>query len=194
MQNILAAVSVVHVKIHQCHPLHAVHIERVTHADHYVIEEAKTIGRSALRMMARRAHIAEGYRRFAADDQIGRQHCCSGGAQCRLICVRIHAGIRIDPVKPAFRHMRRQLVNIERRMCLRQLMLGRQRRLIRHHVIEQALDQQMVADCTYAFRAFGILIAHVMFDAIWVGNISRQQACLLSGDSIFCFFYCRDCI
>ncbi len=54
-----------------------------------------------------------------------------------------------------------------------ELFLGGQRRLEGVHVVEQALDQQMVVDGPQALRAFGVMGSHFVTCAIRVGDESR---------------------
>mmetsp|Transcript_6962 Transcript_6962/g.29423 ORF Transcript_6962/g.29423 Transcript_6962/m.29423 type:complete len:668 (+) Transcript_6962:319-2322(+) len=77
--DVLGAIAVVDIEVHDGHALQAAHVQRMPCRDCHVVEEAKPHALVARGMVARRAHGAEGVVGPAIDDHVGRAH---GGAGC----------------------------------------------------------------------------------------------------------------
>ena len=82
--DVLGAVAVVHVEVDDRHALQAAHVERVARRDGDVVEEAEAHRLAARRVVARRAHGAEGVLDLAVDHRVGGRHRGAGGAQRRV--------------------------------------------------------------------------------------------------------------
>jgi hypothetical protein len=136
-----------------------------------------------LGMVARRAHAAERRGHFAGEDQVGRFHrgpCCAQGGLQRP---GVHVGVGIDVKVALGGRVRKEFTHIQRGMRATQLLLGGQWRIVGVHVVQQALDQQVVVDRSKALGAFRVVGSHFVAGAIGVGNESGQQTSLL-------VFYC----
>ena len=77
-EDVLGAVAVVHIEVHDGHPIEPVVLECVRRTDSHVVEEAEAHGSAMLRMMARRPHAAERVGRLAREHQVRAEY---GGAR-----------------------------------------------------------------------------------------------------------------
>ena len=109
-ENILGAVAVVHVEIHNRNALDPA-CQRVRRADGDMVEQAETHRRVARRVMAGRAHRAERARGSAVDCCIDCRAHRAGGAQCRLKRIRRHHRVRIKAHKTLLRCIRENVVD-----------------------------------------------------------------------------------
>ena len=164
-----------HVEVDQGHALQAVHIQGVSHPDGHVVEEAKTHGGVALGMVARRAHAAKRGGGLARQHQVGGFHRRTGRAQGRCDGVGVHVGVGVDRMEAFLRRSVHQLVDVIRRMGAAELLHGGQRRVVGNHVVEQALDQQVVVDGAQALGAFGVVVAHVVQGTVGVRDVGGQH-------------------
>ena len=62
-----------------------------------------------------------------------------------------------------------------------ELLLGGHRRAVGNHEVKQALDQQVVVNGRQPFRAFGVVGAHLVADAIGVCDVGAEQIRLPKG-------------
>ena len=175
IEDVGAAVAVVHIKVDQSHPREAMHIQGMADADGHVVEEAKPHAGGAFGMVARRAHIAERGVHLAADHQIGGQHGRAGRTQGRLHGVGVHEGVGVHALIAFAGRAGQHLVHVQRGMGAPQLFLAGQWGVVGHHEIGVALGEQHVGDGVQALRALGVARAHFMFEAIRMGNVGGQH-------------------
>jgi hypothetical protein len=123
-------------------------------------------------MVAGWAHAAERRGHLTGNDQVGRFHRGPGGPQGRLQGPGVHVGVGIDVKVALGGRVRKEFAHIERGMGAAELLLGGQWRIVGVHVVQQALDQQVVVDRAQALGAFGVVGSHFVSGAISVGNKS----------------------
>ena len=171
MQNVFAAVAVVHVKVNQRHALQAMVLQRMHNTHRHVVEKAEAHGAVALGMVAGRAHAAKGGGHATGNHQIRGLHQGACGAQGSHGGVGVHAGVGVNPEVAFIGGGVQDAVHIVRPMGAGQLGLGRQRGVVAAHVVQQALGQQHVVDGAQAFRAFGVVGTHFVAAAVGVRDV-----------------------
>jgi hypothetical protein len=78
-EHLFGAVALMYVEIEDSDALHAMALQRMSRTDRDVVEQAKTHGPIAFRMMPGRTHAAEGVLHIALHQQIHCQHHGTGG-------------------------------------------------------------------------------------------------------------------
>jgi hypothetical protein len=155
-------------------------LKRFSHAHGDVVEKAEAHGGRALSVVAGRAHAAEGGGRVARQHQVGGLHCRAGRAQGSGQRVRAHVGVGVHRVQAFGRRGLEDLAHVERGVGAAELLFGGQRRVVGNHVVEQALDQQVVVDGAQALGAFRVVRAHVVAGAVGVGDVGGQHVFVVS--------------
>jgi hypothetical protein len=178
-ENVLGAVAVVHVEVDECHALQAQDVQRVPDPHRHVVEDAEAHGLVARRMVARRAHGAEGAAELAANDHLGAGDRGARGALRGGERVRIHRGIGIDVQVALARRGREDLGHVSRGVRLRELLARGERRLARGKVGHEARGDEVVRDRVESLRALGMSLAHLVAAAIGVGDQGAGHAWIL---------------
>ena len=171
--DVLGAVAVVHVEVDDGHALQPAHVQRVARRHGHVVEEAKTHGGVARRVVAGGTNGAEGVRGAAVDHCVGGSQRGPGALQRRIGGGRAQAGVRIHrtglAALAALLHQLAHLAHVGGGVGTGQGFVGRGRRLamVQHQV--QAGGAQQVVDGVQALGAFRVSGAHVMGAALWRG-------------------------
>jgi len=178
LEDVLAPVAVVDVEVDEGDALQAVEVGGVPDPDGDVVEEAESHRGGALGVVARRTHAAERRRRLAGEHQVGRQHDGARRAQGGDGGERVHVRVRVH-VDVAFQRRRAErLLHMLGRVGPRELRLRRQRRLVHAHVVEQAAKEQPVMDGGQPRRRLRMARAHLVSQAVVVGDVGAQHRCL----------------
>ena len=165
----LRAVAVMHVEVHDRHPLQAVLIERMVGCDGNVIEKAETHGTVFFSVMTRRAHPTEGLAGLVLHHQVHGHHRRPRRPQGRVQRVRRHGGVIVHPHHTLRRGSTEYVLNI----CLVVHRLQQFPRdqwcviVMQSHV--QAGGEQPVIDCAQPRRPLRVMMSHIVQLAVGVG-------------------------
>ena len=182
-EDVLGAVAVVHVEIHDDDALDAVRMHRVARRDRDVVEDAKAHRSRAAGMVPGRTHVAVRARHFAFHHQVGRKHRGARSAQRSRQGVRIHRRIRIEMNRSALRRGVADRAHILDRMHARKLFVARERRFVPDEKLLDARSDELVLDCAEALRAFRVAAPHVVLEAIRVRDESGRHGLAIIADA-----------
>ena len=186
--DVLGAVAVVHVKVHNRHPFEAMALQSIFGGDGHVVKKAKSHGLVSASVVTRWAHGTKGVLKLS-----GQHGVCSiqGGTrrgQSRIPGVDIdhrvgvQAGVRGAACGDVFAQGIAQTTQ-SRHMhaAVGQLDVGQSGRCrlapLQRHV--HATDQQAVFDGPQALRALRVTRTHFMMPTSWVGEITcRAHECV----------------
>ena len=174
LEDFFGAVAVVHVKVDDGHTLQAVLRQRMRGGDGHVVVKTETHRLGRFSVVARRADAAKGVggQAFAYHvhclDRAARR--AARGAQG----VRHHGGIRIHAIGAAGRRAGFQRFQVVRRMHAGELLVGDFRRLDFVQFVVQLRGHQLVTDGNQPLGAFRVAFAHIVQQAILVGDEGGQ--------------------
>jgi hypothetical protein len=166
-EGFLGAVAVVDVEVDDGHPRQAARVERVLGRHGDIVEQTEAHRLDRPRVVAGRAHRAEGVVDLAVDDGVGRGHGGAGGALRGQPAPGVERGVAVDRIGVA---RRRHVVahDGDGVAAVVALEVG-QRHQRRFAVFQQVADvrsDQLVRDGLQARRGFGVPVAHVVALAI----------------------------
>ena len=103
-EGVLRAVAVVHVEIHDEHPLHAALGLGVAGGDGHVVEDAEAHAAAGDGVVARRPHQVETIRRLPLQHGVHQVHQAAGRQQRRVVGARGNVGVRVEVAAAPFSH------------------------------------------------------------------------------------------
>ena len=180
-EDVLGAVAVVHVEVDDRHPLRPCRPARGARRSATLLKKQKPIAWSRRRVVAGRAHRAEGVLELAGDHRVGGGHRRAGGAQRRAQVCAFRRRCRGRAARTAGRRPRsRSASSRSSRMAATCCAYGparcRREAERRLAVLERGVEaggQQVVLDRVEPLRALGVARAHVVRAAIGVREITR---------------------
>jgi hypothetical protein len=172
-EDVLGAVAVVHVEVEDRDSLDAMRMDRVPGCDGDVVENAETHRARARRVMPRRPHAAERVLDFALHHQVDGEYACACGMQRGRQAVRIHCRVRVEVHGAGLRRGLPDRADILDRMDPGNLGIGGAWRLVPRKILGDPRCDHLVFDCGQARGAFGVMRAHVVLEAIGMGDEGR---------------------
>ena len=179
IEHVFGAVAVMHVEVNYGDALEAVLLDRVRrrHAD--IVEDAKSHRAAARGVVAAGAHRAKCVFHLARHHLIDRKHTGAGRAQRRVEGMRVHRRIRVKLRITLGRRVLENRIDIFGAMHPLQKVRMRERRFKRGQMINHTGGAHLVVDCGEAFRAFRMAGAHVVFQAVGVGDVGGGHKMLV---------------
>ena len=170
-EGFLGAIPVMHIEVHDRHPLQPMRIERMTRGDRDIVEQAEAHRAVRSRVMAGRANRAERIVELAGHHRIDGSHGGTGRTQRRLPAVLVQQGIGIDGViatgtGQGIAHGRQRAAL----MHALDLLGAGQRRIAARQQRRQAAGDQLILDRLQPRRRLGMPVAHFMLAAIGMGK------------------------
>ena len=159
-----------HVEIEDRYPLQAMRLERLSHADRHVVEDAEAHGGVAFRVMTGRPHAAEGAPGLAAHQEIHGEHVRAGGAQRGFERIRAHRRVRVEVHQAFGRHPGREPLDVPAWMNTRELFERGPWCLVMHEEIVEPPGVQLFLDGGEACRPLRMPRPHVVQPAGRVRN------------------------
>ena len=170
-KHILRAVAVVDVEVDYRDSLEPLLLQRVGsgHAD--VVEYAKA-HRAALRcVVAARAHRAERVQYPPSHHLVHRQQPRAGRAPRRSEAVRVHHRIGVELHITLHGRILENQVDVGRAVHALEVVRVRKWRLQAQQLLQQPARAHVLVDRCQAGRAFGVASAHLMAQAVRVGDV-----------------------
>ena len=143
IEDVLGAVAVVHVEIHDEHPLHTMLLLRPTRGDRHIGKDAEAHPVVDQRMMAGRADERQAVFRLPPQHGVHQVKQPAGGPQRRFVAVGVDVGVGIQ-VTAAPCGDRLQAVEVGRRVDAQDSLEGRRRAGHLHQPVEHAVFGQQV--------------------------------------------------
>ena len=160
-KNVLGAVAVMDVEIHDCDALGAVRFLRVPRGDGGVVEEAEAHRGRDLGVMSGRAGRDEGVASLAAHHLVDREDRAARGAKRGLERARRHGGVLVERRATVFWRSRSDRVDVLLRMDASDRgIVGKRRGIARQRLKRLALERAF--DRTHPVGPLGMPLAHVM--------------------------------
>ena len=190
--DVLGAVAVMDVEVDDRDPLEAAHVERMARRDGDVVEEAEAHRLLARRVVAGRAHGAEGVVDLAVDDRVGGGDGGAGGAQHRVQGAGRSDRVGVERAQlavggDALEHVA-QLGDVAAAVGVAEVGALDHRCLAAIERAAQPGGDQVVVDRVEARRAFGMAAAHVVAAAVgmcckrpWSSVFEREVFLVMSG-------------
>ena len=169
--NVLAAVAMVHVEIHDRDALGVVRLLRMARRDGGIVEQAETHRRRGLGVMAGRAGRDECVRGFASHHLVDRERGAAGSPHHRLERARRHCGVAVDPHHALFRRGIADVLDVIHRVCERDHLDRRHRRLVAHQSLK-LLVLQRALDRAQPVRPLGMTLRR---EVVETGRMAQQQ-------------------
>ena len=165
-----------HIKIDYCHARKPVMIQRVRGGHRNAVDDAKSHRARALGVMPRRTHGAKGVFGFAGHHLVGGEHARARRAQGGIQRVRVHGRVGIEMHDAKARRRGLNGIEITRLVHALQLLARGFGRFALLHVVDEPRGNQLIVNRRQPRRAFGVMRAHVVQQAIAVGNESGSHA------------------
>ena len=171
-KNVLGAVAVVDVEIHDRDALGAMRFLRVPGGDGGVVEEAEAHRVCDFGVMSGRAGRDKSVANLAAHHLVDREDRASSRAKRGLERARRHGSVRVDRGQALLRRRRADRFDVILRMDARDCReVGARRGIARQHLKRLALERAL--DRAQAVRPLGMTLAHVMREAGGVRDDER---------------------
>ena len=163
-ENVLGAVAVMDVEIHDRDPLGAVRLLGVAGGDGHVIEEAEAHRGRDLGVMSGRAGRDESVANLAAHHLVDREDRAACGAKRGLERAGRHGGVLVDGGQALLRRRGADRLDVVLRMDARdRRKVGARRGIARQHLKRLALERAF--DRAQAVGPLGMALAHVVREA-----------------------------
>lgn len=188
--NIFRAVPVVHIKINDGHAVQAVMFECVISRHGNIVEQAKTGGMAASRVVPRGANRTKSASIRLAENPIHRRNTATGGMARGVERVGRHHHIRSKFDAALLGRFPPNRIEIGRGMGAQQLRSRGGGRLLMNQPIINSLSDQIIRDGAEAAGVFGVFhTIHspiVVAKAVGRGEISQIHRVAMRG--AYCFF------
>jgi len=129
-------------------------------------------------MVARRTHAAKRVLDLVLEYQVDRQNSGARAAQRGVQAVRVHRGIRVELHHPRSRCGFADCAHVLERMHARELLISRKRRVEALQVLRHARSDQLILDRRQPRRLLRMAAAHVVLQAIRMGDECRRHKVL----------------
>ena len=169
-EDILGAVPMVDVEVDHGHACEAMALQRTGRGDRHIVEEAESHGPRTHGVMPGRPYAAKRALDAAAGHEIGRKHRGSRRAQRGSPGMRTHGRIGIQVHRAMLRRRGAHFFDVVERMHASDVFDVRERRFVPLEHRCQARGDEMVLDGGEPLGAFRMMPAHLVFQAIAMGN------------------------
>ncbi len=180
--QVLRAIAMVHVKIHNRHTRQPMVLQRMFGRQGHIAKKTKTHRCFALAVMARRPGCNEDIARFTAHHHIHRPNRTTRRAQSRCKRTWRHMGIRIQTAPPLLRRRGAQSGNMTLWMTPKQIIIRSQGR--RHRL--QTQRRECLQNMLQTRHLFGMTLRVHMVQAVIMGDyFCAHNAYLCSRTNIY---------